>query len=271
MPLQKSTKKTIKKIIKVSLVVIPVGIFFPYLLLIYLILGMIDVSRNKPLNIDTVKRYFIGNGILTWMLSPFNLSLDLISAKNKGIYQLEDLPQAYQQEIRALIQDVDLNKELIKKEMAARLDEIDRGMFFFKWYGDNLNTSFTLPCFHKQYQYIKTIGVSVFNKQKATSTHYGPLRITLRLLYNLSPSQEGDVYIQVAGTKHYWKNNPMFIFDDTMQHQSVNYSNELRYCMFVDLIRPSKCIGVLSIFLNWTKVITAKRNNVFYKKWVFLK
>lgn len=271
MPLQEATKKTLKKLGKISLIFIPVCIFFPLLSLIYIILGLVDVSRNKPLDADTAKRYFLGNGILTWMLSPFNLFLDLISDKNKGIYQLADLPEAYRQEINALIQDVDLNKELIKKEMAARLTEVDRGMLFFKWYGDNLNSSFTLPCFHKQYKYIKTIGVSVFNQHKATSIHYGPIRITLRLLYNLSPSQEGEVYIQVAGTRHYWKNNPMFIFDDTLQHQSVNYSNEIRYCMFVDLIRPSKFNGVLSTLLNWTKVLTAKRNNVFYKKWVLLK
>jgi len=197
--------------------------------------------------------------------------LDLISAKNPGIYRIDDLPASYQKEMTTLLNDFDENKEFIKKEMAARLSEIERGMVFFKWYGDNLDTSFNVPAFHKQYKFVKTIGVSVFNKQKATSTHFGPLRITLRMLYNLSPSSDGDIYIQVGGKKHYWCDDPLFIFDDTLQHQSVNYSDDLRYCMFVDIIRPTKFTSLLSAILNMTKHITAKSNGIFYKKWVFLK
>ncbi len=111
----------------------------------------------------------------------------------------------------------------------------------------------------------------MFNRQKATSTHFGPLRMTLRLLYNLSPSSEGEVYIQVGGKKHYWKDDPLFIFDDTLQHKSVNYSEDLRYCMFVDLIRPTTFTSFFDTILTLTKHITAKSNRIFYKKWVFLK
>ncbi len=269
--MRKSTKKSIKKSIKVAFIL---GLFLfisPKLFACYLIFGMIDVSRNRPVNWDILKRYFIGNGILTWLLSPFNLFIDLISFKNKGIYQLTDLPKAYQEEISALLSDIDSHRDLIKQEMAARLSEIHRGMLFFKWYGDNLKTTFNLPCFHKKYQYIKTIGVSTFNKQTATSVHFGPLRISLRLLYNISPTSEGDVYIQVGGKRHHWKDNPLFIFDDTLQHQSVNYSEDLRHCMFVDLIRPTKLTAILSKLLQVTKFVTVKFNGVFYKKWVFLK
>ncbi len=253
------------------MIVIPIGIFFPNLLMFYLICGFLDVRRNKPANVDTLIRYFSGNGILTWLLSPFNLLIDLISVKNKGIYQLDDLPISYQKEISSLLHDIDVNRELIKVEMSKRLAEIERGMLFFKWYGDNLETSFSLPCFHKPYQFIKTIGVSVFNQQKATSIHFGPLRITLRVLYNLSPSKEGEVYIEVGNKKHYWRDNPLFIFDDTLQHQSVNYSNDMRHCMFVDIIRPTKGHFILSTLLKCIKTITAKTNGIFYKKWVFLK
>jgi aspartyl/asparaginyl beta-hydroxylase (cupin superfamily) len=263
--------KTIKKTIKVLLVFIPACIFIPKILTAYLILGSIDVCRNKPTNLDTVKRYFLGNGVITWLLSPINLLLDLFSYRNKGIYQLADLPQAYQNEISSLLSEVDQNSEFIKKEIFAKLSEVERGMLFFKWYGDNLNTSFTLPCFQKKYKYIKTIGVSVFNKQKATSVHFGPLRLTFRVLYNFSPATDGEVYIQVGGHKHYWKDNPLFIFDDTLQHQSVNYSDQVRYCMFIDIIRPTKLTNLFSMFLKCLKIVTAKINGIFYKKWVFLR
>ncbi|MBP6917313.1 MAG: aspartyl/asparaginyl beta-hydroxylase domain-containing protein [Legionellaceae bacterium] len=269
--LKRPIKKTIKKALKLGIFLVPISIFYPFFLIFYLVCGGLDVCRNKPTDADTVKRYFTGNGILTWLLSPVNLCLDLISHKNKGIYRLEDLPQCYQAEISSLLQDFEVNSEFIKQEMVSRLSEIERGMLFFKWYGDNLETSIKMPCFHKDYQYIKTIGVSVFNRQKATSTHFGPLRITLRLLYNLSPTKEGDVYIQVGGKKHYWRDEPLFIFDDTLQHKSVNYSEELRYCMFVDIIRPTKFTPFMSALLNITKRVTAKGNRIFYKKWVFLR
>ncbi|WP_028388697.1 aspartyl/asparaginyl beta-hydroxylase domain-containing protein [Legionella fairfieldensis] len=264
------TKKIIKKILKIS-VLISVCVCFPFFSFFYLLCGLADVSRNKPADFDTFKRYFTGNGIFTWLLSPFNLFLDLISFRNKGIYQVNDFPQAYQEEISSLLRDVEANKEFIKQAMTSRLAEIERGMLFFKWYGDNLKTSFALPCFHRKYQFIKTIGVSTFNQHKATSTHFGPLRITLRLLYNLSPASEGEIYIQVGGKKHYWKDNPLFIFDDTLQHQSVNYSDQIRHCMFVDIIRPTKVDRIFSLLLRVSKFITSKSKGIFYKKWVFLK
>lgn len=269
--LQRPLKKIVKKCLKLSLVLVPMCIFCPVLLMLYLLCGVIDVCRNKPADGDTLLRYFTGNGLFTWLLSPFNLLIDLISAKNPGVYRLEDLPPDYQKELSTLLQDFDANRDFIKTEMATRLSEIERGMLFFKWYGDNLETSFKIPAFHKQYKFVKTIGVSVFNKQKATSTHFGPLRLTLRLLYNLSPSSDGEVYIQVGGTKHYWRDEPLFIFDDTLQHKSVNYSDDLRYCMFVDIIRPTRFTHLLSSILTGTKHITAKSNSVFYKKWVFVK
>lgn len=269
--LQRPINKIIKKSLKLSLVLVPMIVFCPGILMLYLLCGVIDVCRNKPADGDTIMRYFTGNGIFTWLLSPFNLLLDLISAKNPGIYRLDDLPLAYQKELSTLLHDVDTNCDFIKREMASRLSEIERGMLFFKWYGDNLKTSLKIPAFHKDYKFVKTIGVSVFNKQKATSTHFGPLRITLRLLYNLSPSSEGDVYIQVGGKKHYWRDDPLFIFDDTLQHKSVNYSEDLRYCMFVDIIRPTRFTNLFSTILTGTKYITAKSNSIFYKKWVFVK
>ena len=86
-------------------------------------------------DLATIKRYFLGNGLLTWLLSPFNLFLDLISHRNKGIYCLQDLPSAYQQEISMLLQDININKDYLKKEMTEKLSINARGMLFFKWYG----------------------------------------------------------------------------------------------------------------------------------------
>ena len=77
-------------------VLAPFAFFFPKIALFYAICGAYDISRNRGLDISTLRRYFIGNGFFTWLLSPLNILLDLLSLPyvNKGVYRLEDLPPA---------------------------------------------------------------------------------------------------------------------------------------------------------------------------------
>src|SRR5262245_58682038 len=154
-------------------VLCPFAYFFPKIALVYAICGAYDVSRNKGLNLTTLRRYFIGNGFGTWLLSPFNTLLDLLSLPyvNKGVYRLEDLPPSYQDEVRRLL------KIAQEQNLAARLEErakdFPRTMVFFRWYGVNMNAVLDIPEFHQPWQYIQTIGVSVFNKKVSTSKHFG--------------------------------------------------------------------------------------------------
>src|SRR3974377_757658 len=92
--------------IRLECVLAPFAYFFPKIALFYAVCGAYDVGRNSPLNLSTLRRYFIGNGFPTWVLSPFNILLDLLSLPyvNKGVYQLGDLPPAYQDEVKRLIQ-----------------------------------------------------------------------------------------------------------------------------------------------------------------------
>jgi aspartyl/asparaginyl beta-hydroxylase (cupin superfamily) len=66
--------------------------FIPVITLIWVVAGLIDVLRNKRRDSMLFERYFLGNGIPTWLLSPFNLLVDLISYRNRGIWKLEDFP-----------------------------------------------------------------------------------------------------------------------------------------------------------------------------------
>lgn len=77
-------------------VLAPFAFFFPKVALFYAACGAYDVGRNRGLNLSTLRRYFIGNGFPTWVLSPVNILLDLLSLPyvNKGVYRLEDLPPA---------------------------------------------------------------------------------------------------------------------------------------------------------------------------------
>src|SRR5208282_6747156 len=104
------TKKALKRIIPLGLM----AYFIPKVLLVFVVCGILDVLRNRPLSWDTTGRYLFGNGVLTWILSPFNLLMDLISLPywNKGIYKLTDLPKGYQTEIQTLI-DAAHNRDLV--------------------------------------------------------------------------------------------------------------------------------------------------------------
>jgi beta-hydroxylase len=138
-------------------------------------------------------------------------------------------------------------------------------------YGKNVQTSVDVPEFHREYRYIRTIGVSVFNTKQSTAKHFGPLRVTLRLLYNINDIDSKNVYIQVGNHTNYWRENKLFIFDDTLQHQSCNESDEVRYCLFVDILRPSLFPALMSATLSGIRMVTARFNFAFYKRWAFIK
>ncbi len=238
----------------------------PKLTIFYLICGLYDVSRNRPVDGFVLKQYFIGNGVLTWLLSPINILLDILCLPytNKGVYKLEDFPAPYQDEIKRLI-DISKRENLVG-QLEARAKELDRAMIFFKWYGENVETFLRTPAFHERWNYIQTIGVSVFNKRISTSKHFGPLRPTLRVLYNLN-DVDRSAYIVVGDKVNYWQDNKLFIFDDTLMHQSFNETDKVRYCLFVDIVRPSLFAGLMRPAVGLVNQIFRSANHIFYKKW----
>ena len=265
--LMRLSTKAAKRIIPLAVALY----FLPVAVAVYVGLGLLDFTRNQARKLSSFDRYFAGNGFFTWMLSPFNLLMDLLTLPywNKGIYQLSDLPPAHQDEIKAVIEAAH-NTDLVGK-LSSKMESQKRGMIFFKWYGKNVRTSVDVPEFHRDFKYVRTIGVSVFNKKQSTTKHFGPLRITLRMLYNINQIESDQVYIKVGTHVNRWRENKLFIFDDTLQHQSCNESDEVRYCMFVDILRPSLLPGLLSATLTCVRVLCARFNSAFYQHWEFIK
>jgi aspartyl/asparaginyl beta-hydroxylase (cupin superfamily) len=261
------TKKTLKRLIPIGLL----AYFLPKVLLIFLIFGVIDVLRNKPLAWHTWQRYFFGNGILTWLLSPFNVLMDVLALPywNKGIYQQKDLPERYQTEVQALI-DACHNRDLVGA-LQSKMGDNKRGMFFFQWYGKMIETSIDIPEFKTRYKYIRTIGVSIFNKKQSTAKHYGPLRVTFRMLYNINTIDDPNVYVQVGDHVNRWRDSKLFIFDDTLQHESINESDGVRYCLFVDILRPSLIPWFFGSIVTAIRLGAAPVRRVFYKHWTIMK
>jgi beta-hydroxylase len=260
-------KKTIKRVVPTALALY----FIPKVLAVYFCFGLLDVLRNKQLKLSTIDRYFFGNGVFTWLLSPFNLLMDVLTLPylNKGIYKLGDLPPGHQAEIKTVIEAA--QRRNIVGLLEQKMDGKPRGMIFFKWYGNNLATSVEMPEYHQRYRYIRTIGVSIFNKKQSTGRHFGPLRITLRVLYNVNTIEDREVYIQVGEQIQRWRDEKLFIFDDTLQHQSCNESEKIRYCLFVDILRPSLFPRLMSGILAAVRTLMTPYRAAFYRHWTFLK
>jgi beta-hydroxylase len=265
--LRKFLKRWPKRVALLALAVY----FAPKILAVYFVFGLIDFLRNTQRTPEMFERYFAGNGFQVWFLSPFNLLMDVLTLpfRNKGIYELSDLPQDYQDEITDMIKSA--NKSDLVGKLQAQMADKPKGMIFFKWYGKNIKTSLDVPEFHRDYKYIRTIGVSIFNKRQPGCKHFGTFRVTLRVLYNINQINSKQVYIKVGKHVHYWCENKLFIFDDTLQHASCNESDGIRYCMFVDILRPSPFPRLMSGILTAVRTaVGGKFSPSFAKSWVML-
>ena len=260
-------KYSLRRVLFPICVLAPFAYFFPRLAIFYALCGTYDACRNRPVNAETLRRYFIGNGWGTWVLSPINILLDLLSLPyiNKGVYRLADLPPAYQDEVTRVIRvanDADLVRQL-----EERSKQNQRTMFFFRWYGANTNTSPNVPAFHQPWKYVQTIGVSIFNRRISTSKHFGYLRASLRVLYNLNDMKDDSAYIVVGDTTSYWRDNKLFIFDDTLLHLSANDTEQPRYCLFVDIVRPTLFPHLMAGVLTVVRYLTQSFKFIYYKNW----
>jgi len=261
------TKFVLRRVVLPFGILAPLAYILPKTAIFYALCGLYDVSRNRGFNVETMRRYFIGNGFLTWVLSPVNIVLDLLSLPylNKGVYRLKDLPPSHQEEVTRLIKaakDADLVRQL-----EERAKDNARTMIFFRWYGFNIDTFLDVPAFHQPWKHIETIGVSIFNRRVSTSKHFGYTRASLRLLYNLNDMIDDSAYIVVGDTTHYWRKEKLFIFDDTLLHQSFNQTDETRYCLFVDVIRPTPFPFAMRATVAIIRALTESFKFVYYRNW----
>ena len=265
--LKRIVKLAVRRVLFPLCVLAPFAYFFPKIALVFAICGGYDVSRNRPFTLELLRRYWIGNGVGTWLLSPLNCLLDLLSLPyvNKGVYRLADLPPEHQDEIKRLIQAA--NSADLVRQLEERANENRRTMLFFRWYGVNLNASLKVPAFHQPWKYIQTIGVSIFNRRVTTSKHFGYLRASLRVLYNLNDMNDDSAYIVVGETTSSWREHKLFIFDDTLLHLSANETEQPRYCLFVDIIRPTPFPAIMRGVIAITRYLTHSFKFIYYGNW----
>ena len=243
----------------------------PVVTLVLLACGVADVGRHRKITYALIEEYFMAKGLVTWLLSPINLLADLLSYRNRGTIGLEELPAGHRREIEACVTGFIEHGQSIKAHMEGKMTGNKRGMLTFKWYTKPQDISLNIPEFQRDYRFIKTIAVSAFNTRERTSWHFGPLRLTFRVLYNLDPIDSDQVYVDVDDKRHYWRDQPLIVFDDTLFHRSVNNADQARYCLFMDIARPTHLQPLLDAAIAATAVIAASFKTLFYKNWSFIR
>ncbi|MFZ1700661.1 MAG: aspartyl/asparaginyl beta-hydroxylase domain-containing protein [Pyrinomonadaceae bacterium] len=264
--MNRKAKKGIKYV-AVSAAFVAIAYFFPIPLIALVICGFWDVSRNRGFDLSVVRQYFLKNGIGTWLASPMNILLDILALPyiNKGVYDLEDLPRSYQEEINGLVKTAD-DGGLVER-LESYMGDSPRAMVFFKWYGRDQDAPIEMPAFNQQFRFVRTIGVSAFRERESTSRHFGPFRPSLRVLFCLNDNVGEKAYIKVGPVEHYWKEKRLFIFDDTLLHQSFNETDTPRYVLFVDILRPSYLPFVFDFAVSLIRIFFKGVNGIFYKNW----
>src|SRR5262249_33659676 len=127
-------RRSIRRVAIAAVVLIVAFYFFPLITLFMIVCGLLDFSRHFEITPKMAEKYFLGNGVPTWMLAPTNLMADILSPRNLGTYRLEDLPDEHRAEIEACVNAFKANGDLIKRHVAEVLGDKKRGMLTFKWY-----------------------------------------------------------------------------------------------------------------------------------------
>ena len=251
--LKMTNKKLVSRLLKRGVVLaIATYLYWP-ITVIYILTGLYDVFRQKKKDKSFVFiQYFMVNGILTWVFSPINTLIDILCLPyiNKQVYKLEDLPKTHQEEIKTLLEETPMKR--ISDDMNELSQTSERTMMFYKWYGYNVETEHSCELFHRPFKKILTIGVSNFKANASTKVHFGWLRAGVRVLINIDEAVDERAYIDVNDERHVWKTDgPLFIFDDTIMHQSYNLSDQNRNCLFIDVVRPSLIPVVIKSFVKF--------------------
>lgn len=254
-----------------AVVVAPALYIIPIPTILLLLCGALDVGRHRKLSYRLVEEYFTAKGLLTWLLSPLNLLADLLAQKAGSTTALEDLPPGHRQEIETCVAAFLENRAAIQSYIGERLAGESRVMLSYKWFGSNAQLGLRIPAFEQDFRYVKTIAVSAFRGREQTSWHFGPQRLTFRVLRNLDPIESREVYLSVDDQTVYWDAQPLLIFDDTMFHRSVNGVDSLRCCLFMDLVRPSRAEPLFLGAIGVMNLIAGGIRRMFYRNWAFLR
>jgi tetratricopeptide (TPR) repeat protein len=77
---------------------------------------------------------------------------------------------------------------------------------------------------------------SLLKPQQTIKSHYGQSNHALTVHLPLAVPE--NCFLEVAGEKHYWRENELVIFDDSFKHSANNQSEQLRIVMIFSIWHP---------------------------------
>lgn len=88
---------------------------------------------------------------------------------------------------------------------------------------------------------LRTAFFSILEPGKALPPHRGPYNGVLRLhLALIVPELAQKCWIRVDTERRYWTPGEALVFDDALEHEVHNDTNEVRVVLFVDFLRPCR-------------------------------
>jgi ornithine lipid ester-linked acyl 2-hydroxylase len=153
------------------------------------------------------------------------------------------------------------NWKIIALELTQRIDNEDKSIVPYfnrtlansseKWtvfplifWGKNLRQNqekcpFTAELL-KEIPGVLTAGFSIMDKETYIKPHVGDSNVFFRCHLGLKiPNQNhGVVGMKIGNEDHTWEEGKMLSFCDAQKHEAWNLSNEQRYILIVDILRP---------------------------------
>ncbi len=88
---------------------------------------------------------------------------------------------------------------------------------------------------------LRTAFFSILEPGKRLPPHRGPYNGVLRLhLALVVPESAQDCWIRVDTERRFWQPGETLIFDDALEHEVHNDTDEVRVVLFVDFLRPCR-------------------------------
>jgi ornithine lipid ester-linked acyl 2-hydroxylase len=88
---------------------------------------------------------------------------------------------------------------------------------------------------------MKTAFFSILGPHKRLPAHRGPYKGVLRLLLGLRiPAPAGQCGMRIGAQDWTWEEGKALLFDDTVEHEVWNDTDDARVLLFVDIVRPMR-------------------------------
>lgn len=120
---------------------------------------------------------------------------------------------------------------------------------------------------------LRTAFFSILEPGKRLPPHRGPYNGVLRLHLGLVvPEQTERCWIRVENERRNWRPGEVLIFDDALEHEVHNDTDEVRVVLFVDFLRPCRWpIGWLNRLLVFAArfshpVQNARKNQMYWEQ-----